>query len=382
MSLTGPWFLGLVIAATLAAFVALVALWPRLAGPSPGRIAARAGLLLGVNVLVLLTAATQLNAQFLFFADWTDLRGALGGATTITSLARGASAGSAATKAVPGGAAGPSSGTLPPLPTGIGADGVVAYTVTGPQSGLTGTVVVQLPAGYTDAADAAVRYPVIETFQGYPGGPTQWIRTMNLGGAIADAVSGRRMRPALIVSPQVEIPAGVDTECVNGAPGRPQLETWLTSDVPAWVARTFRVNTARSSWATIGLSAGGWCAAMAALLHPAQYSAAIVMGGYFTPDFGPAYEPYPASSPLASRYDLLRLAQRSPPPVALWLETSHADPLSYGSSAKLLHVVKPPLAVDAIVLQHAGHRISVWQALLPQALTWLGRNIPGFTPRA
>ena len=39
-------------------------------------------MLLTVNVLVLLTAATQLNAQFLFFADWTDLRGAFGGNPT------------------------------------------------------------------------------------------------------------------------------------------------------------------------------------------------------------------------------------------------------------------------------------------------------------
>jgi hypothetical protein len=88
-----------VAAATFVAFVALVALWPRLAGRDAGHIAARAGLLLGVNVLVLLTAATLLNAQFLFFADWADLGGAVGGGTATTSLARGASASSAPTKA-------------------------------------------------------------------------------------------------------------------------------------------------------------------------------------------------------------------------------------------------------------------------------------------
>ena len=31
--------------------------------------------------------------------------------------------------------------------------------------------------------------------------------------------------------------------------------------------------------ATIGLSAGGPCAAMATLLHPQQFAAAIVLGG-------------------------------------------------------------------------------------------------------
>ena len=73
MSLTGWVFLDAVVLFTVAAFVVLILLWPSLAGRSLGKIAARAGMLLTVNVLVLLTAATQLNAQFLFFADWTDL---------------------------------------------------------------------------------------------------------------------------------------------------------------------------------------------------------------------------------------------------------------------------------------------------------------------
>ena len=257
---------------------------------------------------------------------------------------------------------------------------MITYTVSGPLSGITAAVVVQLPPGYRDAANATARYPVLETFPGYPGQPTQWIRAMDAGAVMAAAVAAHRMRPALIVSPQVEIPPGVDTECVNASPGRPQLETWLAQDVPTWIVRTFRVQPGRWSWATIGLSAGGWCAAMVAMLHPAQYAAAVVMGGYFRPSFGSAYEPYPNNSPLESRYNLVRLAARKPPSVAVWLETSHADPLSYTSSSALLRAAKPPLAVDATVLQHAGHRLSVWQALLPAALSWLGHNVPGFTP--
>src|SRR5450631_1283808 len=73
-------------------------------------------------------------------------------------------------------------------------------------------------------------------------------------------------------------------------------------------------------------------------------SAAIVMGGYFRPEFGPYYNPYPANGRLATRYDLIALTRRNPPPVAIWLETSHADPVSYTSSAAFLKATKPPLA--------------------------------------
>jgi hypothetical protein len=34
--------------------------------------------------------------------------------------------------------------------------------------------------------------------------------------------------------------------------------------------------------------------------------------------------------------------------------------------------------VDATVLQNAGHRLSLWQGLLPGSLAWLGANVSGF----
>jgi enterochelin esterase-like enzyme len=255
--------------------------------------------------------------------------------------------------------------------------GVISFTVKGPLSGLTGKIVVQVPPGYTDQRNATVRYPVIEAFQGIPGSSRQWIDTMKLGDVVAQQARAKRMGPALVVSPQTEIPAGVDTECVNGVGNNPQLETWLAKDVPNWVARTFRVQTHRAAWATIGLSAGGWCAAMVAMLHPAQFSAAIVMGGYFHPEFS-FYYPYPTHGTLARRYDLVALARKNPPPVAIWLETSHADTVSYSSSAAFLKATGPPMSVDATVLQNAGHRLSLWQGLLPSSLTWLGANVSGF----
>jgi hypothetical protein len=380
MSLTGSPFLGAILVLTLASFVGLVLLWPSLAGRKPGQIAARAGMLLAVNFLVLLTAATQLNAQFLFFADWTDLRGAFGGVVTATTLNRGISASQAAGRRVSGTSA-KAGRRLPPLPTGrVSLSGVISYTVTGPVSGIVGTVVVQLPPGYTYPGDASVRYPVMEAFQGYPGDPTSWTSEsgMNLGGVAAQQTAAKRIGPVLVVSPQVEIPPGVDSECVNGSGGNPQVETWLTQDVPNWVTHTFRVQTKRASWAAIGLSAGGWCAAMAAMLHPAQYGAAIVMGGYFRPQFGPFYVPYPPGNLLAARYDLVTLSKTRPPPVSVWLETSHSDPTSYSSSAAFLKAATPPLAVNATVLQNAGHRVSLWQGLLPGSLSWLGANIAGF----
>jgi hypothetical protein len=104
------------------------------------------------------------------------------------------------------------------------------------------------------------------------------------------------------------------------------------------------------------------------------------MGGYFQPEFGASYQPFAAGSVAAERYNLIALAQKDPPPVALWVQTSHSDSVSYPSTSQLLAAARAPLSIHAVVLEHAGHRFGVWTPLVPKALTWLGTNIPGFRP--
>lgn len=375
MSLTGPFFLNGVIVVTLAALLGVVVLWPRLAAGTPWHVAGRVVALGLANLLVLLTAATQLNATYLFFASWGDLQGAITGHVVQTSLHRGGAEAQAPNIPVKGPAAHTAT-HVPPLARPVRPSGLVAFKVHGRISGLTGTVLVQLPAGYTPQQ----RYPVLEAFHGYPSEPLNWVRIFHIGQAVEARVRTHQLRPTLVVMPQVEIPRGVDTEGVNGGPGQPQVETWLTRDVPDWVGQRFRVIRNRNAWATIGYSAGGFVAAMATMLHPAQYGAGIVLGGYFRPEFGPFYEPFRTGSPLGRYYDLPRVAAHRPPPVSLWMETSHADPLSYNSSARFLHATRAPTAVHVVILQNAGHRDSVWIALLPSALQWLGTDVAGFHP--
>jgi pimeloyl-ACP methyl ester carboxylesterase len=267
----------------------------------------------------------------------------------------------------------------PPITRPVTSNGLVSYTVHGPLSGLTGRVVVRLPTGYQSSPPRR-RYPVLEGFHGYPSVPLSLVNVYDLPGFVDHLVHRHMMRDPVIVMPQIQFPGGVDTEGVNGPAGDPQVETWLTRDVPDWVAHHFKVMSNRDGWATIGYSAGGWVAAMATILHPAQYGAAIVLGGYFKVDFGPRYDPFSPTSPQGERYDLVRQVTRHAPPVAMWVETSHADQLSYSTSSAFLNATRAPMAVHAVVLKSAGHRASVWIEEEPKALHWLGHNVRGFRP--
>ncbi len=375
MELTGIPFLALVGGITVGAFVAGAAWLPR-TGRSPRGFVARLVMQFGVSVLSLLLVGVVLNNQNGWYANWGDL---IGSSSPKVQQDKGGTSAAKALEAKPAGPGlqAPAAASLPPLPAP--GQRVQTFQFTGAHSGLSGRVVVSLPAGYQDPANAARTYPVIEAFHGFPGSPEVWIHGVNLVPSI-DAMSGQHvMSDAIVVAPQIEFPPGTDTECVNGGKGAPQVETWLATDVPDQMASVLRVGRDRASWAAIGFSSGGWCAAMAVMLHPDVFGVGIVLGGYTSPEFGKSYVPFPAGDAAGNRYDLVALAKSAPPAVALWLQTSKRDSLSYTGSAALLKAAHPPLSIESRVDLNAGHRMSVWADVVPQALTWLGATAPGFT---
>lgn len=402
MSLTGAgttWVLWLVAAAT---FVSSI-VWPR-ARPTTRRRSAvlahlgRAGMQLAVVVTALAAVSGTLNAQYAWYSSWSDLAtsfvsgDAPAGGTSIVdggpgapSAASGAGASTTAdpTSSDPAPAASATAEpTIAGLATDPGPDGqYLTVTVPGPTSGVTGSVDLWVPRSYTDPAFAHHRYPVVEVFHGVPGGPFEYVHGMNLGRMVAGLAQEKHLAEPVLVMPDAS-PHHLDTECVNGGAKGPQMEDWLTRDVPDWVRGHLRVAPDAQSWATMGLSTGGFCATMATFLHPDTYGAAIELGGYLAPVFDPTYQPFARGSAAWDRYDLVKRATVDPPDVQLWVETSKADTLSYPGNARLIASATAPLRVTADVLPDAGHRMTVWVAAMPTAFTWLGRSLDGFHPAA
>ncbi|MER6384187.1 alpha/beta hydrolase-fold protein [Streptomyces sp. NPDC001250] len=56
-------------------------------------------------------------------------------------------------------------------------------------------------------------------------------------------------------------------------------ETYLAVDVPAQLVAHYQVSNAPRSWAAMGYSTGGFCAANVAFHHPARYAAAAALSG-------------------------------------------------------------------------------------------------------
>ena len=290
-----------------------------------------------MNLLVLLTVGAMANDTFGFFSDWTDLAGAFQSVPCDDEQSR-RLGGHRGLGLVAGGGLRPRRQS-PPLPPGAASDRQFTYTVKGPLSGLTGDVVVDLPRTYSAPSARHQRFPVIEAFHGYPGtpgqSPTGWhwapssTASRRPGRSPPPWSSPLRSRSRPRAGHRMRRRRSGPARARHLAdPGRPQLGR---PDLPG-------AHRQGRAWAAAGISAGGWCAAMASLLHPGQYGSALIFGGYFGVKFGKAYQPWPTNSPLRRQYDLISRVAAAPPPVAMWVETSHSDRTSFASSEKFLHV--------------------------------------------
>jgi hypothetical protein len=311
-----------------------------------------------------------LNDQYLFYSSWSDLLGS--GSPKVESHHGGSRTDVVSAQLHGRGLAGVTQpASLPPLPDP--GSRLQSYTVTDPRTGSGGQVLVYLPQGYDPASHRT--YPVIEGLHGFPGGPAGFAR-LNFFTSSDQLTAEHKLAPSIFVVPMIDTPPSLDTECVNGGPGLPQTDTWLSRDIPAWTLQHFRVRPERTWWATLGYSYGAWCAAELSMRHPDVFGGSIVLLGYFRPDFSPYYEPLTPAS--LRSYDLIHLARSDPPPIAMWVLTSREDPLSYATSSKLLSVARAPLDVTGVVLAHGGHRLAVLTPYVSGALAWLGSTLPGF----
>ncbi|MDU0315122.1 alpha/beta hydrolase-fold protein [Phycicoccus sp. M110.8] len=368
MSLTGNTLPTLLALLAVALFVVLAAGLPVVRRRWVA-VTTRAGGIAALNVVVLCLVGVIANDHFGFYVSWNDLAGAR---SPVTITHHGGTTRLALSHRLRGGLTPPPS-VLPALKA---SGRLQTFQVRGSTSGLSGEVLVLLPPGYDPSSSR--RYPVIEALHGIPGNATSWLRGMNLQQSLDAEVAARKIAPSLVVLPQDNFPLSLDGECVNGPSGTPQTETWLAQDVPRFVTSHFRVATDRGSWAVAGYSEGGWCAAMVGMLHPNIFGGDLVFSGTFRPEFTPTYRPFGHALP--ARYDLIRLAAKNPPAMAMWVQSSKRDGYSYPPTALFLKSVRAPLSVTTDLLKTGGHRVMLWASEVPSALQWLGQGLPGFAP--
>lgn len=391
MGLTSGPFTGLVIGLAVASVVLVVWLWPRVARRGPVHLAARLGLVAVSQALVIAAFLFWLNDYFAFYGSWSQLLGS--GRPPVIQVS-GAGTTSARLVVVEGTQPGPTpdasghmtlaagtSGGVPGAAAPATAGQLLRVSITGERTGLrSGNAYVYLPPQYFRPAYARARFPVIMALTGYPGVAVQLVTRLGVPAAAARLVVAGRMKPSVIVMLNVSPLLPLDTECTD-IPAGPQVESFFAHDVPVAVEQRFRVMSGAAGWGVIGYSAGGYCAAKLAMMHPGQFSAAVSMAGYYYASKGHGIRQMWGGSGALRRENSLawRLRHLPAPPVSVLVTSSRRGEPGLAGTLAFLRLIHPPMHGYSLIVPQGGHNFHTWVRELSPSLVWLSRRMKAAT---
>ncbi|QGF23840.1 alpha/beta hydrolase [Raineyella fluvialis] len=382
-SLTSPWLIaliGLLLAVVLGWAIGWV---PRQRAGVWRAVLTQVIALGGSITLSLLLIGLALNKNNGWYTTWADAFG-FTSATSVTHASRGANdkGVTAAPEAIGNATALQADPAHNPALPGYSADAsggqYLSVTISGSTSGISQMALVWLPPSYQSHPNRF--YPVLFGFTGSPGSPLTYKDKLNVGNMISSLQGDKQLREAIVVVPTT-FPGNNDTECTNFSQGsdQAQWETFIDSDVRNWALTNLRAETTADAWATVGYSAGGYCAPMLAVRHPDHYARAIAMSGYFAPEWGKGPQHRPVNDPT---YDLSAVVKSTKPKVDIWAYAARDDKTSMTALTEFQKAVHVPTTLTTTLQESGGHQWGVWMQGLPAGLQWLGQVSPAFAWRA
>lgn len=142
-------------------------------------------------------------------------------------------------------------------------------------------VLVYLPPGYDDHANALNRYPVAYLLHGAPGNYTDW-NAVGGASAIADAlITTGRTPPMILAMPEGQTNFQHDSEWANGTTSQLQAESYLVGEVVPFIDSHYRTLADAAHRAIGGLSTGGYGGVNTALHHPEIFGTAFGLSGNY-----------------------------------------------------------------------------------------------------
>jgi len=184
-------------------------------------------------------------------------------------------------------------------------------------SSTTAEIAVYTPPGYERSGSR--RYPVLYEA---PTTYSFWDSATNIK-VVLDTLIDSGAIPAMLV---VFIASGgpyPDTECANSVDHMEWMDTYIGETVVSYVDSHYATIAQASARAVVGMSQGGYCAAILTLHHPTVFGTAIPFSGYFQAGLGGATSKLPFGGNAAA------LSAASPMVVATELPASERTSLFF-----------------------------------------------------
>lgn len=126
--------------------------------------------------------------------------------------------------------------------------------------------------------------PVVMAMSGQPGSPEDVFGAGDLASVLDEIASEHRgLAPIVMVPDQLSDPDH-NPMCVDGPLG--DSATYLTVDVPRWIAKNLPATRDHSRWTIAGFSQGGTCSVQLGGSRPDLFGSIVDISGEFVPSVG------------------------------------------------------------------------------------------------
>jgi len=218
---------------------------------------------------------------------------------------------------------------------------------------------VVLPPDY-DSSNR--RYPVVYFLHGLPATSSAYRSTTWLTQLVA------RAGPFILVAPQGARDGDSDAEYLDWGQGR-NWSTYLTRELPHYIDTHYRTIASRRGRAIVGLSAGGYGAAMLGLNNLGEFGAIESWSGYFhaTDPSGKHSIPAPPSANVHSLIAKLA-ADEKRRPTFVGFYVGRSDPLFVAENEQFDQELRGAAIPHSFAVYPGGHESTLWAG---HAVGWL-----------
>jgi S-formylglutathione hydrolase FrmB len=234
---------------------------------------------------------------------------------------------------------------------------------------------VYLPPAYQAAPRP--RLPVLVLLPGQPGSPRDWIDAGGIQRILdAYAAAHHGLAPVTVMPDATGSTIG-NTLCMDSKLGN--AETYLTTDLQAWVTANLQVASPDSGWTVGGFSFGGTCAVQLSVRAPHLYRTFLDLSGQREPTLGNHKETvkkafngdegaFTRSNPVSI------LATRRFPELAGRIITG-ANDHEFTPQLNFVYLACRNAGVDVRMnVLPGGHSWQVWRAGFTQQLPWIAER--------
>ncbi|MEV6524901.1 alpha/beta hydrolase-fold protein [Longispora sp. NPDC051575] len=325
----------------------------------------RAGVVLAV-LPVLAMSALQINKVYAFYPS---LRAVLGLNVQTTEFHPG-------DRALVTAPAGKTLSDVWKPPSGMPTQGAVSEVeIPGTTSGWKPRIArVYLPPAYLTTPRAQL--PVLVLLAGQPGSTADWF-TFGLKERLDRFANTHDGLAPVVVFPDDLGTVPQNPLCADGRLGN--VETYLKTDVPAWIRANLQVDPNPRSWAIGGYSHGGTCALQLGVRAPEVYPSFIDISGQREPTVGNRKDTVDTvfggdAARFAAYNPLDILATRRLPDSAAVVAVGLRDRVYLPEQREVAAALRKAGVAVKFIERPGGHDAIVWLDSLDLSLPWLAQR--------